>query len=297
VTCITADDGSVTVQWKPPRKGEATRYRIEWGYAPQPWEVEWKLAGMTDSNSNSFKHTPKQRQLAFYRVIAMDSEAQPSRPSFPARTAPRILSQISAVADDQGKAHLSWTPSQHKDVAGYNVYRLRVNPRNAWRRRLRPRWKESDLELLTEKPVTESKFLDGSANIEANANDMHWPKTAAYSVRAVNQWGLESGDSPMTPALPRPPGPVRIVPWADGERLTFWTGAKEPNVKGYALWRMDTWQSSAPRRVHSGSLLCPAWRDNAIFLRGDRRRYYASGIDAMGTIGIPTSGAWSHGLP
>ncbi|MFW6151433.1 MAG: HEAT repeat domain-containing protein, partial [Verrucomicrobiota bacterium] len=297
VRCVTSQDGSVTVRWKAPQEGETDRYRIEWGYAEEPWKVDWKSAGTTDGKTYSYTHKPQQRRLAFYRVIALDKEGHLSRPSFPARTVPRIVSHISAVADSDGKVHLNWTPSAQDDVTGYHIYRLRIKPGNAWRRRLRPRWKDSDLQRLTEKPATKAEFVDTSAAIQGKINALHWPDSSAYSVRAVNQWGLESGDSPMTPALPQPPGPVRIVPWADGERLVFWSGSEEPNVRGSVLWRMDTWQSSAPRRLHSGSLLCPAWRDSDIFLRGDRRRYYASGIDAMGTVGIPTSGAWSHGLP
>ncbi len=297
VSCVTAEDGAVTISWKAPEEGKVKNYRVEWGYARQPWKAKWKVAGKTDSNTCSYTHHPDKKKPAFYRVIALDHKGQPSRPSFPARTTPRIVSHISAIADKDGKVHLSWTPSKHEDVAGYHIYRLSIKPGNAWRRRLSPRWKENDLERLTEKPVTVSEFVDTSAMIKGTANAMSWPETAAYSVRAINKWGMESGDSPMTPALPQPPGPVRVVPWADGERLTLWSGAREPNVKGYVLWRMDTWQSSAPRRVHSGSLICPAWRDNDIFLRGDRRRYYASGIDGMGVTGIPTSGTWSHGLP
>ena len=124
-----------------------------------------------------------------------------------------------------------------------------------------------------------------------------WPRTFAYVVRAVNAWGIVGGPSPATLALPDPPGPVRLIPWLDGRRLVLWTPGHADEVRGYYVMRMDDWNGNYVFRWHASPIVTAGFYDGFEFPTADRRRYYVSGVDVLGTVGIPTSGVWSHGFP
>lgn len=141
------------------------------------------------------------------------------------------------------------------------------------------------------------EWLDPDAKVTSPADELHWPKTFAYVVRPANAWGVEGGPSPVTLALPDPPGPVRAIPWADGRRLILWSTCESGGVDGYVLMRMDDWHSQHVFRLHAAPLAAPGFWDDEEFPTADRRRYHAAGVDCLGTIGHPTSGAWSHGYP
>jgi hypothetical protein len=61
--------------------------------------------------------------------------------------------------------------------------------------------------------------------------------------------------------------------------------------------RMDDWHRDYVFRWQAAPSFCPAFYDDEEFPRSDRRRYYVSGVDVNGAVGIPSSGGWSHGLP
>jgi hypothetical protein len=297
VECVPATDGSVEIGWTPVGDVAAAKYRIERGAAEQPWLAQWESAGEVDGNQKTFKDTPKQKALTFYRVVAVGADGAVARPSLPGRTAPRIVKQVTAMVRPEGGVQVRWIAPAEKGVTGYNVYRAPVNLESPWTKQFAPESVTGSLQRITPEPVTVLELVDADAKVTGPADELTWPKTFAYVVRPVNAWGIEGGPSPVTLALPDPPGPVEVVPWADGRRLVLWNTCLSGRVAGYALMRMDDWTSQSAFRLHAAPLPCPGFWDGENFPTHDRRLYHASGVDALGTIGIPTSEAWSHGLP
>ena len=116
-------------------------------------------------------------------------------------------------------------------------------------------------------------------------------------MRAVNSWGLEGGQGPTTLAVPDAPGLVRVIPWLDGRRLVMWSPSRGHGVSGYFVTRQDDWNRKYGFRWHAAPQVTFGFWDGVQFPTADRRRYYVSGVDILGTVGIPSSGAWSHGFP
>jgi HEAT repeat protein len=289
VQCVTAADGRVMVTWKP--APSAVKYLIERGAADEPWRVRWEQAGVVDGSATAFEDTPKQRTLMFYHVIAVGPGGAASRPSLPARTVPRMLLQVTAVVRTAGGVVVRWTPSSATDVIGYNLYRCAVDLA-PWTKRFSPEEVAERFVCITEKPARGPEFVDAGASVVGPADELTYPKTYVYVVRPVNAWGLEGGPSPVTLALPDV-----SVPWADGRRLVLWSTCLCGEVTAFHLMRMDDWLNRHVYRLTAAPLLSPAFWDAEEFPTGDRRRYFSSGVDALGTIGIPTSGGWSHGFP
>jgi hypothetical protein len=295
VKCVTAGDGTVEVRWV--RVGEAATYRVERGVGEQPWLVKWEKVAEVNGTESSFKDNPPRKTLTFYRVLPLGADGKPGRPSLPGRTAPRMISRVTAVVHGEGGVQVRWKASRESDVVGYHVYRSPVALGSAWGDRFSPGETADTLERITAKPLAEPELLDTAASVSGPVDALTWPKTFAYVIRPVNAWGLEGGPSPVTLALPDPPGPVRVIPWADGRRLVLWSDCLSGGVAGFHLMRMDDWHRYYVFRLQAAPLAVPAFWDSEDFPTVDRRRYYASGVDALGTIGIPTSGAWSHGYP
>ena len=297
VRCVTGAGGKVTLTWRADPRVKNGKYRIERAVAARPWEGKWEKAGEVDGGKLVFEEVRKDVRHTFYRVIAVDAGGKESRPGFPARTSPPIVRQVTAVVRPKGGVRVRWEPPVKEGVAGYHVYRAPVDLGSPWGDRFSPAGVADTLERITKEPVPATELVDQDAKVNGPADALTWPKTYAYVVRAVNAWGHESGPSPVTLALPDPPGPVRAIPWADGCRLVLWDTCKSGGIAGYHLMRMDDWHAKYVFRLQASPLLFPAFRDSENHPTVDRRRYYASGVDALGTIGLPTSGAWSHGYP
>jgi hypothetical protein len=297
IVCVTAADGGVKIGWTPAAGAVAARYRIERGVGEQPWLVKWEAAGEVEGGRTEFADAARPKALAFYRAIAVGADGKESRPSLPGRTTPRIVRQVTAVASAAGGVQVRWAAAREADIVGYNVYRAPVDLGSPWSRRFAPESVAETLQRISPAPVAAVEFLDKTARIEGPSDELTWPHTFAYVVRPVNAWGLEGGASPVTLALPDPPGPVQVIPWADGRRLVLWNQCLSGGVEGYCLMRMDDWHSQHVFRLQPAPLLAPGCWDGEEFPTCDRRRYYASGVDALGTLGLPTSGAWSHGFP
>jgi HEAT repeat protein len=295
--CMTAADGSVELAWAPVEGAKAAGHRIERMVADYPWQGEWSVIGTADGNAASFVHRPPDKAFSYYRITVLDSEGKAALPGLPCRTAPRILSRVYATVRADGVPEVQWEPSAETDIAGYRVYRAPVEAWNAWEKEFDPKSVAGSLESATPEPISGTTFVDSAVKVQGTANALSWPRSYAYVVKAVNRWGIESGASPVTLALPDPPGPVCVVPWADGRRLVVWTTCLGRNVSGFQLMRMDDWNREYVFSTDASPLPAPLAWDGEATPMSDRRRYYASGMDGIGTTGIPTSGAWSHGFP
>jgi hypothetical protein len=182
-------------------------------------------------------------------------------------------------------------------VVGYHVYRAPVSKRSYWGRTFDPAEVLKALQKVTDKPVAGTEFVDRGAKVGAGSCEYEWAESFAYCVKAVNAWGVESGFGPATLAVPGPPGPVRVIPWLDGRRLVLWAPARGGRPPGYALMRQDDWNRHYAFRLLGGPTSTFGFWDEWEWPRSDRRRYYVYGIDQAGQVGIPSSGAWSHGFP
>jgi hypothetical protein len=192
---------------------------------------------------------------------------------------------------------VTWEASRSGDVAGYHVYRAPVAPKSYWNETFNPADVQGTLERMTKEPLRDALFVDTAARVEGEACEYAWPGSYAYAVRAVNAWGLEGGYGPVAPALPDPPGTVRVIPWCDGRRLVLWSPGRGGTADGYFVMRQDDWNRGYAFRWHGAPVAgCTFWDDQE-FPRADRRRYYVYGVDTEGVVGIPSSGAWSHGFP
>jgi len=294
VTCVVNAEGSVVVRWKP---GAAASYRIERGAAAQPWLAQWEKAGEVSGATGEFTDAARPKTLTFYRVVAIGADGHAAPAGLPARTAPRMLSQVTAMLGADGAVQVRWQASREADVVGYHLYRSPVELPAPWSKRVSVESLGATLTRVTDKPLTTPAYTDATARVEGTANELAWPKTFAYVVRPVNAWGIEGGASPITLALPDPPGPMESVPWADGRRLVLWSSCLGGDVPGYSVMRMDDWDARHVFRLHAAPLATAGCWDGDNFPTGDRRLYHVSGVDAIGTVGIPSSPVWSHGFP
>ncbi len=294
---VTEAGGVAVLSWQPPAAGEVKAYRVYRGVGERAWLAQWqKVAELAPDQRGHRDDGLDTKKLAFYRVAALDAAGNEGPPSYPARTAPAALRSVGAVFDGTG-VRLSWAAAAAPDVVGYHVYRAPVDGGSYWDKRFNARALAGKFVRITQEPVKSASFQDAEARTPGPASEFAWPPSYAYIVRAVNAWGIESGPSPATLALPDPPGPVRVIPWLDGRRLVLWSPCRAEGVGGYYVMRQDDWHEDYAFRWHPAPLAaCGMW-DDLDFPTADRRQYYVNGVDALGALGIPSAGAWSHGLP
>jgi hypothetical protein len=298
VKVVTADDGTSTLTWRAPSLEGISGYRILRKVAESPVAGQWEL--IAEVAADQLVYTDDQapgRQLIFYSVVTQQGEQPAGLPSPPVRTAPPALRWATAVVVESG-VHVRWQLSSAEDVIGYHVYRADADVRWPWHDLFDPAQQMGELERITPQPITGTDLIDRGVQIEESASELQWPKTFAYVVRPFNHWGVEGGSSPVAVALADPPGPVRVIPWLDGRRLILWRPPRAGNdVRGYHVMRMDDWHREYVFRWQAAPVVSTAFYDDEGSPRTDRRRYYISGVDLLGAVGIPSSGAWSHGLP
>ncbi|MFO7898218.1 MAG: HEAT repeat domain-containing protein [Planctomycetota bacterium] len=295
---VTKPGGAADLSWKPPAAGQPRAYRIYRGVGRQAWRVEWKKIAERKPG-RELAHTDKglkAKTQVFYRVVPIGGDGEEGPASYPGRTAPRPPRRASAIFDGDG-VRVTWAASPNTDVVGYHVYRAPVAATSYWGDVFNPAEVRDDLKRITEQPVKATEFLDRAAKIDGPACEYAWPRSYAYAVRAVNALGVESGPGPTTLALPDPPGRVRVVPWLDGRRLVLWSPCRGKGVRGYFVMRQDDWNRGYAFRWHAAPIVGFGFWDDREFPREDRRKYHVYGVDAAGAVGIPSSGAWSHGLP
>jgi hypothetical protein len=326
LTVVPAEDGTVKLTWSPPQGVEVAGYRVYRGTGDRAWTAKWEEVAELKPGQTGHVDKPAKKGVLFYRVaplIAGDIADQGDRldadeglaaprkddpdnragkgiaeglVSYPVRTAPPALRWASALAGGKGIV-VEWQPSAAKGVVGYHVYRSPVSGRSYWGRAFDPAEVRKSLKRITKEPVTGTTFVDAGASAGEGACEFAWPDGFAYCVTAVNAWGVESGFGPATLAIPAPPGPVRVIPWLDGRRLVLWAPARGPQAPRHAVMRQDDWNRKYAFRLHGAPLAAFGFWDEWEWPRSDRRRYYVYGVDRAGQVGIPSSGAWSHGYP
>jgi len=295
---VTTKDGSAHLSWSLASTEDFSGFLIRRKSAENPLNGDWKTIAEVPADQRDYLDSEVPgKQLFFYSVAAQTSDPDSSLPSATGRTAIPALRWVSAVFTDRG-VHVKWQPSEAEDKIGYHVYRAQADLRWPWHDVFDPAQQLGELEQITVDPLSSVEFFDTAARIELSPSELEWPQTFAYLVRVVNSWGVESGPSPVAVALPDAPGPVRVIPWLDGRRLILWSEPKTgEDLRGYHVMRMDDWHRDYVFRWQAAPVVGTAFYDQEELPRADRRRYYVSGVDLYGAIGVPSSGAWSHGLP
>src|SRR5262249_8287717 len=144
-------------------------------------------------------------KVRFYRVLAIAADGTESRPSFTARTQPRVLVKpvVSVLATD--KVEVSWNAHPAPDVVGYHVYRGLVTMRTV-KKGTPGAWKDNDPEYaepmpvevrditnirrLTEHPLKATTFTDAVSLTKPDLAEGEYKyQVHAYIVRAVNKLG------------------------------------------------------------------------------------------------------------
>ncbi len=297
VTVVTRDDGTAELTWRAPRTGTVGAYRIDRGSGERAALVDWAEVAELEPDETTFVDEDlEEGEQVFYRVVATGEDGEQVAFSAPGRTDPPAVRWTDAVVREGG-VHLAWQPSPAEDVIGYHVYRATVDEADYWGSVFNPRAVEDRLERITDEPVEAAEFVDPDVEIDGEASEYSWPATYAYEVRPVNALGVEGGRGPATLALPGPPGRVRIVPWLDGRRLVLWQPPRGVGANGHFVMRQDDWNRHFAFRWNAAPIASFGFWDDREFPTADRRRYYIYGVDDMGAVGIPSSGAWSHGFP
>jgi hypothetical protein len=293
----TADDGTATLTWKTRSSEGLTGYSVLRKRAGNSLAGDWEPIAQVPAEVGRYVDSSlPEKGLFFYSLRDQRGDRTDGFPSTPVRTVPSCIRWATAVLVEDG-VRVSWQPSRAEDVVGYHLYRARADLRWPWHDLFDPARQAGDFVRITSEPVYGSQYLDEAVKGE-EASELYWPQTFAYVIRAVNHWGLEGGPSPVSLALADPPGAVRVIPWLDGRRLVLWTPPRTgKDVRGYHIMRMDDWHRDYVFRWQAAPLISTAFFDSETFPRADRRRYYVSAVDVYGTVGIPSSGVWSHGLP
>ena len=294
----TAEDGTARLIWNTRSSEEVSGYSILRKKAENPLVGDWESIAQVSGEVNTYVDSDLPgKGLIFYSLVELKEEQPAGLMGTPVRTAPPALRWAAAVSIPGG-VRVSWQPCNSEDVVGYHVFRTRADVRWPWHDVFDPSQQIGEFERVTLEPVVATEYVDNEVEITEVASELHWPKTFAYVIRAVNRWGVEGGPSPVTLALADSPGAVRVIPWLDGRRLVIWTPPRVgDDLRGYHVMRMDDWHRDYVFRWQAAPVVNAAFYDTEEFPRADRRRYYVSGVDRNGAVGIPSSGAWSHGLP
>lgn len=295
---VVARDGSATLTWNAASEKSSTGFTVLRKVADDPLQGDWEpLAHVGKDETVFIDSEVPGRQVVFYSLADQEGDPSVLRPSSAVRTAPPALRWTAAVAV-AGGVRAIWQSSPAEDVVGYHVYRARADLQWPWHDLFEPAQLEGNFERITPSPIPATEFLDKDALIDEGGSELYWPKTFAYVIKAVNRWGVEGGPSPVALALVDPPAAVRVIPWLDGRRLVIWTPPRAGDaVRGYHVMRMDDWHRDYAFRWQAAPVVSTVFCDDETFPRTDRRRYFVSGVDVQGAVGIPSSGAWSHGLP
>jgi hypothetical protein len=234
------------------------------------------------------------------------SEEGKSRPSYisihvPAPTTPPQPENLRTIPDPSGVVQLGWKPLPVGQVAGYHVYRRKVN-------------NPAEFQRITPQPIRRNAFRDLSAEPDVPYQ---------YHVRSVSWRGLESLPSLPVEAVSRwIREPVFFTPWnntpdgrlQDGSVLKARVHGKV-NINafsadfrpgGYLAWEpRPEWTLQQPLSLECWvwlqtpgqmSVLVSAgqWRQAGWFLQriGSGWRWHVGGVDCDG--GQSATGQWIH---
>jgi hypothetical protein len=291
-----------TLTWTP-SSTPVKEYHVYRAQAEEPWKTHFaKIAAVPAPPFVDDELAPG--KVHHYTVRAIGKDGAESRPSFRARTQPRVLLRpvVSVLAPD--RVEVAWNPHPDRDVVGYNLYRGTAVVR-AVKKGTQAPWKDNDpeyaeplpvevrdvtdLRKLNAEPLTTPAFTDTRIDLVKKDPDPaeYRYHVHAYLVTAVNRLGTESGPSPY--ALTIPSEPVHVFCRERGETAELkWEPNPEKGITGYHLYKLGKshWEilkvTEAPLRATTFSH------------QGGRNttRYWVVAVDALGQEGQPSSPVW-----
>jgi hypothetical protein len=305
LSVITEKGGKARLAWKPSASG-TTKYEIYRGQGDEPWKVDFKRIGT--SESTKFEDTGLEKGRGYtYHVKAIGNDGTPSGPSLRARTQIAIVPQPTIEIATRDIVSVQWTPSSAQDVIGYNVYRGTVHVRTVIKGN-GTAWKDNDPEYA-EPQVVQVRDIGDIVKLNkqpiANFQFGHqWPDNVdllktkskasgdykyavyAYIVRSVNELGVESGPSPY--ALTIPSEPLNVMCREEGEIADVrWTKDPDLLLDGYHVYKLDgTWKIV---RITVKPIKEPRIRHK---VGKGQTRFWVTAVDVIGQEGQPSSPAW-----
>lgn len=192
-----------------------------------------------------------------------------------------------------GRVQLEWPAVA--GARGYNIMRAPVTVDSLWTGD--PAKGIGAFETVNAKPVTDSRYedtVDALRGVRADSD------TAApiFAYKVVPQGVRTSGaDAPAVLTLADAPTGVLAVERDDGTVLVTWTPSPQEALRGYLVYRQDVFASDMAVRQNPSPSVLPMFVDERPWPRADRRKYYVVPVDYLGQLGVPSAGAWSHGMP
>lgn len=298
---VLSDKGEVAaLSWKPPASGAAAGYRVYRGEGEHPWTA--KLACVTAAPVKETHYVETQPLAAgkhyYYQVRAVGADGKEGVPSTLTRTQPGVVREIFAARGADGRVELSWAESAGPGVAGYNVYRAKVEPVDLWQKGFDPAKIKGKLVRLNRTPLKDAAFTDDPGEAAGLCGESSgWAPLCAYVVRAMNARGEESGPSPVTLSIPAPPGPVLPVRLNDGRTLVISGRSPATPLAGHALYRLDSYKGDRTYRLRGAPQAGSVFVDGESWPSADRRAYYVIAVDGAGQLGVPSSPGWARDMP
>jgi len=296
-------DGMVHLRWERSARTLGLRSQLHRSQQPQFTPSEKTLLVETALFEYTDRLVPEGDWT--YALILFSEEGK-SRPSYisihvPAPTTPPQPENLRTIPDPSGVVQLGWKPLPVGQVAGYHVYRRKVNS-------------PAEFQRITPQPIRRNAFRDLSAEPDVPYQ---------YHVRSVSWRGLESLPSlPVEAASRWIREPVFFTPWnntpdgrlQDGSVLKARVHGKV-NINafsadfrpgGYLAWEpRPEWTLQQPLSLECWvwlqtpgqmSVLVSAgqWRQAGWFLQriGSGWRWHVGGVDCDG--GQSATGQWIH---
>jgi large repetitive protein len=251
---------SVTLSWNPVNEADLKGYLIFRGdsrtsmvrLTPKPLPPSskpvWEDAGWQNEGLPSGK-------TLVYAIAAMDTSFNEGAPAFaevpiPDTAPPAAVFSLSARATADGRAFLSWQPSQSRSLALHRVQRRT----------------DSDFATIAELPKATVTWID--ATVEKG-------KTYAYRIIEVNSSGVPSTPSPLatltvTSSIPPvPPASLHAEMTPKGVALT-WAASPSPDTRGYIVFRAP-YKGAQLARLTPAPVTGTSWLDQ----KGTNDNFYA----------------------
>src|SRR5262249_6549123 len=248
---VLTTKGQAALTWT--ASPSAKEYHVYRARAKEPWKAHFEKVAVVKNTTFEDRELDA-GEVYFYIVRAADTKGTESRPSFQARTQPRVLLKPTVSVLTTDKIEVSWAKHPAKDVAGYNVYRGTVAMRvvkkgtpGAWKDN-DPEYSEplpvdvrdiADLKKLNDRPLTETAFTDTTVGLSWKDHDPaeYRYHVYAYLVTAVNRLGTESGPSPYALTIPSAPENVLCREQGDTAELK-WSPSPGKGVVGYHVYKL-----------------------------------------------------------
>jgi hypothetical protein len=173
---------------------------VDYYFDSIPGSANYYQVELKDETGNKYKSLP-------YMVIMEDS------------IPPALPLGVLGECDSLGVIKLGWHPNSESDLAGYRVYRSKIE--------------DGEYRQITSSPSTQSVFYD-TVNLKSLTRDIY------YSIEAVDLRGNRSSKSLPTKVRVYdlvPPTPPRILGFTtDANRVSIkWTESSSDDVEHYLL--------------------------------------------------------------